>query len=722
MTEFIKQGHNCWRKERADHVSILVDYGNYYRDLRQSIIRAQKSIFLLGWDIDSRIELLRGKDAEKNPHPTVFFDLICWKASENPDLQIYLNRWDYSMFFMRQREPLWEHKWQQCGHPNIHVVMDDVLPLSACHHQKIAIIDDEIAYWGGMDIALGRWDFRQHHVKNKNRADPAQLPSFDEKEAFDPYHDIQAVMSGPAARALAEWARVRWKAAAPKITPVPLAPPLESGALPATWPRIDPPDFTGIDVAIARTMPAMSGQRQVEEIYHLLLEEIAQAENFIYIENQFLACADIAHALNKRLHEKPDLRVLAVSCHNPNGIMERLAMWGGRVKFRDIIEAGGVADRVALTYPLCREEGREATVRIHSKLMIIDDRYLHIGSANINRRSMGMDTECDVLLCGEDDAARTKIASVRNDLIREHTGYEEDYIADVVNDGKHVAKLVDECPGSRQHLRLINDEAYRDQPMADLAYKLADPRRPLISSRFTRLPRWKGASSWSGRQIGVVAAMIALIAALSILWSFTPLAEYNDPDKIEGLFEQVRNAPFALLWLTLIYVVGGLLFFPVTALSTAVILIFGGVKGFIYATIGALASGLVGYGLGKLIGRRRLLSVFPKAEKAMDKIKGSGVIGVTVIRMVPIAPFSVVNMAMGVIHVPIFAYLLGTALGLSPGKVMLAIFGQSFIDVFKNPDLHNILIAGAGIIAWIGVVWMCNKLARQWQARHEQAA
>src|SRR5690606_24143191 len=140
----------------------------------------------------------------------VFFDLICWKAKANPDLQIYLNRWDYSIFFMREREQFWAHKWNSAKLPNIHICMDDVVPLSACHHQKIAVIDDEIAYWGGMDVALGRWDFRQHHVKNKNRADPAQLPHINEKEKFEPYHDIQAVLSGPAARSMAEWARYRW--------------------------------------------------------------------------------------------------------------------------------------------------------------------------------------------------------------------------------------------------------------------------------------------------------------------------------------------------------------------------------------------------------------------------------------------------------------------------------------------------------------------------------
>ncbi len=712
MTSIFHEGYNCWRVEKADHVSIVVDYGNYYRDLRESIINARKSIFLLGWDIDSRIELMRGQDARKDDYPVTFFDLVCWKAKQNPDLQIYLNRWDYSMFFMRQREPFWEQKWKSCGLPNIHVCMDNILPLSACHHQKIAVIDDEVAYWGGMDVALGRWDFRQHHVQNKHRADPAQLPHIHEKEHFAPYHDIQAVMSGPAARSLAEWARIRWEKACPKTKIVPISQVKDNNDIPYCWPQSDPPDFEDIDVALSRTMPAMQGQRQIEEIIALFRDEIRQAKNFIYIENQFLACQEVALALNEQLRKEPALRVLLVSCYEPNGIMERIAMWGGRVRFKDTLTSGGVGARVAMAYPACHENGKEAPVRIHSKLMIIDNTYLRIGSANINDRSMGMDTEFDVTLYGDNQAACSKIASVRNDLIREHTGYEIEKIQEVVRNGD-VQELLEECPGSRQHLRRINDEQYRNQPMAKTIYKLADPRRPLIHARWTRFPRF------NKQQAMVLAAAILFAASLAALWSWTPLAEYTDKENLSQLLENIRNAPLALLWIIGIYVISGIFFFPVTAMSTVVVLMFGGWQGFLYATMGALCSGLAGYAIGRAIGRERLLKIFPKAEKSMEKIRSSGVIGVTVIRMLPIAPFSLVNMIMGVIHLPLLPFLLGTFFGLSPGKIMLAIFGESFIEVFQNPDLQNSLYAAMGITIWATVIFACNKLAKMWQAKHQ---
>lgn len=66
-------GRNCWKVERADFVSIVVDYGNYYRDLHEFIVKARHSIFILGWDIDFRIELLRGEDAKTSHYPSTLF-------------------------------------------------------------------------------------------------------------------------------------------------------------------------------------------------------------------------------------------------------------------------------------------------------------------------------------------------------------------------------------------------------------------------------------------------------------------------------------------------------------------------------------------------------------------------------------------------------------------------------------------------------------------------
>lgn len=717
--DIFRPGENCWRVERAEYASIVVDYGNYYRDLRESILKAKKSIFMLGWDIDSRIRLLRGKDAEGKGQ-TTFFDLVTTVARENPALQIFLNKWDHSIFFTRQREPSWLEKWQSAGLPNIHVCLDDKLPLAACHHQKVVVIDDELVYWGGMDVALGRWDFRHHHVVNRNRADPGGLPDPDHMTHFGPYHDIQGVLAGPAVAAFAELVRSRWLATCPDVIP-PAFVPRAGGGVPPSWPDSDPPDFFNVDLAIARTMPAMRDDTpQTEEVIHALTGEIATAEKFIYIENQFLASPEIARALNKRLLERPALRVLLISCQEPQGHIERRAMWGGRLRFKELIEIGGVAGRVVMAHPASRENGVETPVRIHSKLMIVDDKYLHLGSTNLNNRSMGMDTECDVTLMGHDEASRQKIQAVRNDLIREHTGLEVKDIRRIIEQGGSVRNFLEPLETSRQCLREIDDSPYKDDWFVGLCIAGADPRRPPLPISWTRMPKFchtegvKNAALWS-------LAAVALLIALPLAWEYTPLSEYADPHYLAGTFKALRGSPFALVWILAVFVVGGLVFFPVTILSAAVILVFGGFTGFSYAMAGALASAASGYAVGRWMGPGWLQRSFPSLRRAADKLKAQGVLGVTVVRLLPIAPYSLVNIGFGIVRASWIDFMLGTLLGLLPGKVAMALFGDSLLKTIDHPDMASVVQATLLCLVWLGVIMACNKWARKWQSQRAAA-
>ena len=96
-----KQGENCWATSQASFATPLIDCGNYYKALHSAILKAKHSIFIVGWDIDSRIRLLRGEDEANSEAPSVVSDLLAWKAEQNPDMKIYLLRWDSSLAFFR---------------------------------------------------------------------------------------------------------------------------------------------------------------------------------------------------------------------------------------------------------------------------------------------------------------------------------------------------------------------------------------------------------------------------------------------------------------------------------------------------------------------------------------------------------------------------------------------------------------------------------------------
>lgn len=703
----LEKGRNCWKITRASHASMLVDCYNYYRAIHEAVSRARHSVFVLGWDIDSRIELLR----EDGLHgPRRFFDLIQWKARQNPNLMIYLNRWDYSLFLAGQREGLSRIRWGLHSPSNVHYVLDGVVPFGACHHQKIVVVDDEIAFSGGMDIALGRWDRRSHHPEHEKRVDPGGTYQPGVCKHFGPYHDIQMIVAGPVVRDLADLVRERWQLAT-GICPIPVKQTTHE-ELPRAWPHSTRVDFTNVQVGISLTMPPIHSRPGLHQVEQLYLDMIAAAENFIYMENQFFTHQGIARALNQSLREKPELRALLVSCYNPEGIMERKSMWHGRVMFRDILESGGVGDRVAMAYPLSRENGKEKPVRIHSKVMFVDDRYLRVGSSNLNNRSMALDTECDLVIEGRDEATRSTIATRRNDLIREHTGREIDDIEQIIQKGENVETFLNYLSHSRQHLCKINDEKYRYEAFARAAIRIADPDKPLLPERLNMLFPL-GAKPHLMNRFMVV---LMLIAAAILAWQITPLEHYTSAENLVPFFTKMSETPWAIPAAIGIYILGSMVFLPHAVLTAAAVLVFPPGEAVLVAMTGSLISAGMGFVLGRMLGPKSLLVLVGNyAEKINHYAKRGGIIGMTLFRMVPVAPFTVVNIGVGMTHVPFFTFVIGTFFGLLPGTVAFSIFGHSLLTLWQNPDYTSMLYAAAGLGVWIGIVFISHKLGRRWQ-------
>jgi phospholipase D1/2 len=702
-TSIFEPGRNCWREEVATQASLLVDYANYYRAVFESICKARRSVFILGWDIDTRIELLRGADRFDKKCPVELFELINWKARQNPDIRFYVNKWNYSYFFARDRELLAGLKWRWRTPPNVQYVADSVTPIAGCHHQKIIVVDDEIAFCGGMDIAPCRWDRREHFPVNANRRDPDGIHSIARKVSFGPYHDIQMIVAGPAARSLAEWARYRWKRAK-RSEAIPLFPGSDK-KFPPSWPDSVPVDFKDVPMAIARTAPAMRRERPVREIETMLLDEIAQAENFVYIENQFLTVEKIARALNERLRQKTGMRVLIISCDVPKGVMEAKAMWTGRVIFNDILKAGGVAARAVIAHPVSRVRGVEEPVRIHSKLMIVDDRFLHVGSANINNRSFGFDTECDLVIEGRDPATRTRIAALRNDLIREHTGQKIEKISESILRGKDVDFFLNYLTTSRQHLRKIDDEHFRHERFAKAARLVADPGHTLIP----------------GRSLALAVLLVLAVAALPLAWKFTPLAAFATPERIAPLLESARASAWTVPGLILLYVAFTAILFPVVILDVSTVMVFGLPWGLLLALTGASASATLGFYAGRLTRMRPMKMSDGRADmKVMEYLKNISIAGMVLLRMLPVAPFSVVNFTVGMSRMPFMVFIAGTWLGLLPGLFMMSVLRGSLLQLWRHFDLEHGLTLGAGVLLWLSVLAAVNRLAHR--RRNEKAS
>lgn len=703
----LKPGENCWRIETAPKAAVLFDGAGYFGVLREVLKRAEKRIAILGWDMDSRMKLM-GDTLPDDGMPVEFAAFLTALCKAKPQLQVRLLLWDYSVIYAREREFLPSLKLAWRTPSNVRFCLDDRLPLGSSHHQKLVVVDDCIAFCGGIDITGSRWDRSAHDPD-----DPLRV-RFDGKP-YDPYHDMQMMVNGPAAHALAQLACQRWcVGACEELEPLEACDPV--------WPDCATPDFHDLPIAIARTEPLTDRGAPVREVERLWLDSLAAAERFVYIENQFLANDDVAHALARRLREKPQLEAMLVSPReHPPGIAGR-AMATARTDFLRILEGAGVADRVRLRGPTATgDSGRSADVMVHAKLCIIDGRMLRIGSANINNRSMGTDSECDLFVDAAEPQHREKIAHLRNRLIAEHLAQPVDRIADI---------LTGEGPILPQLDALLDSGNRRLEPLGDIGIDpppapvqaIADPPKPLgadkavarlFGGRVTQLP-FRSFLRFTGLALALI--------VLALLWQFTPLSELTNLEKLQEAFRRIGEQPLGPIYVGGVFVVGGMIFFPVTLLIVVTAAIFGPWLGFLYALTGTLMSAGLSYGLGRVVSENTLSAMLgPRLDRIRTRIARSGLFAVVAARMVPVAPFTLVNMVAGATRVRFWDFMLGTVLGMGPGMIALCAFGHQAMETMASPSLQDGLMLVGFAALWIWLSFRLQALVMRWRDKRENA-
>ena len=292
---FLRPGQNVWRVAQADRAAVLLDGAAYFQAVRQALLKARRSVFVVGWDIHSQTRLVGDSGRADDGYPERFGELLSALVRERPALNVCLLLWDYSVLYATERElfPTLTLRWNTPE--RVHFCLDDAVPLGSSQHQKLIVIDDALAFSGGLDVTIRRWDTTAHRLDDPLRVDTAGKP-------YRPFHDVQALVDGDAARALAELARARWTGAGGEPVP-PIAPYGDP------WPDGVAVDFTRVAVGIARTQPFYEEQREVREVERLYLDMIDSAEQAIYIENQFLTSTKVAHRLARRLQARPALEV-----------------------------------------------------------------------------------------------------------------------------------------------------------------------------------------------------------------------------------------------------------------------------------------------------------------------------------------------------------------------------------------------------------------------------
>jgi phospholipase D1/2 len=683
----LQAGHNAWRIERADRATVLVDAGAYYGALRSAMRNARHTIYIAGWDINSRTRLVGESGVPDDDLPECLGDFLAALVQRRPKLSIRLLLWDFSVVYLLARElPTIALQWKTPR--QIELCLDDDLPTGSCHHQKIAVIDDEIAFSGGLDLTIRRWDSCEHKVTNASRIDPSGVP-------YAPFHDVQMLVDGPAAKALGSLFRERWARASLERLPRPRS----SGDV---WPEEVVPDFRNTLIAISRTDPAYLDKAEIREVEQLFFDMIAAARQFIYIENQFLTCERLAERIATALQDNKDLEVLIVLPHATDEWFGPRAFLAGRGRFMSILRASGAGDRVLVAYPSVREGDETANVMVHSKVMIVDDRFLRIGSANICNRSMRTDTECDLTIEAANAEERKAVAAVRDRMVGEHAGLTARQLSARVKQSGSFLKAVEPSGGDGHSLVPIPDDPNTDPEPISQMELLADPEKPINLAGFVG----EGGRTFRSRRraIARIAILLASLLLLALAWRYTRLSGLAQPGAMEALLATIGESPWAPLAVVAVFAIGGLTGFPVTVLIAATALSFGAWPGLPYAAIGSLASASITYGLGSWLGTKPLRRFMgPRLNRIRSAIAKQGIVAMTTIRLVPIAPFTVVNLVAGAFGISFKDYLIGTILGLAPGLLAMTLLGDRLLRALQNPSLFHISILMALIVAWIGL-------------------
>jgi len=405
----LRERETCWRREQAGRMAVIIDAEAYFAHVHEAILQARHSILLIGWDFDARILLIRGPGAPAPLDP--LGRLLSHVVRRRPDLHVHVLRWDVGFLRLPFRGSTPFFLLNLLASRRLHFQVDSQHPPDGCCHQKILVIDDAIAFCGGIDISNGRWDTRAHRDHEPRRVNPHGTP-------YGPWHDATTAVDGDAARALGELGRARWHRATGQHLPPP-PPGID------LWPKGLAPQFRDVAVAVARTEPAFDGRAGVREVEALALAAIAAARRAIYIESQYFAAYRIAAALQARLTEADSPEVVIVAPRRADGWLSEQVMGSARAILLQNLRDADRHGRLRFYTPVTKD-GQD--IYVHAKVLVVDDQLLRIGSSNLNNRSMGLDTECDIAIeaaPGGDEAMRREILRVRDGLIAEHLGVAE---------------------------------------------------------------------------------------------------------------------------------------------------------------------------------------------------------------------------------------------------------------------------------------------------------
>ena len=425
---------------RGNDVEILIDGASFLPLLAEELARAESHVHIAGWYVSTELALVR--EGER----LVLFDLFA-ELARKVEVRVLLWAGAPLPLFRPTRGEVRDVAERLRG-VGVVVALDSKERPLHCHHEKLVVVDDRVASVGGIDLTTfngDRYDSSSHPWR----------PSLG-------WHDAGALVRGPVVADVADHFRLRWHEVTGRELPAP--------ETPAKAGEHEVQLVQTIPEKVYRTWPR--GEFRILESY---VRAFHAAERLVYLESQFLWSTEVVEILVEKLRHPPrdDFRIVAVLPARADSGND-----DSRGQVGVLADADGGAGRFLACALYAPNGSLREPIYVHAKIGIVDDRWLTIGSANLNEHSLFNDTEVNLVSC-EPELAR----ATRQRLWAEHLELALDEVR-----GHEVADLVDE----------------RWYPIAEEQLGRRNRGEPL-THRLVRLP---GASRRSRRLLGPLQGLV----------------------------------------------------------------------------------------------------------------------------------------------------------------------------------------------------------------------
>jgi phospholipase D1/2 len=330
---------------------------------------------------------------------------------------------------------------------------------------------------------------------------------------------------------------------------------------------------------------------------------------------------------------------------------------------------------------------------------------------------MGFDTECDLAIESADrPEVETAIARFRNNLIAEHLGSSAEKVAAVLHRTNSLIATIRALRGNPQRSLARVDctvPDWLDQMIP--AYAVIDPESPVapetLVEEFVVSEQHGSASGALLRGLLILTVLFAFAAALR----WTSLGELLNLDKLAGSAAWLRYDANAPLWVIGAYLVGGISAFPVTLLIFATALTLNTGLAIACSLLGCILSAMLLYAGGRWLGRKNVMRLAGRRLNRINRlISKQGVTAVIAVRMLPVAPYSLVNLTAGAARVPFRDFVIGTLLGMSPGVAGITFFAKQLEQMIVSPSPFNFIVLMAILVLMLlGILglrrWITSK-------------